>query len=162
MNDEMDIEKHLEFEGGENASVIISTEAQNCLQSLMRIWFEFERDLNQVPIISRLEYGTFTKLDYLNLLLNLRQQVIEGARWITRCASSFNRDYADVRSIVIGHAQEEHRDYIILEQDYVAAGGQLVDIEAYAKNAGSEALHAILCPRPSIIHIAPTKSTGFS
>jgi 3-oxoacyl-[acyl-carrier-protein] synthase-3 len=127
----------------------LNDQAQTCLQALMRIWFEFERNLNKVDIIRRLENGQFTTEDYQLLLLNLRQQVIEGSRWITRGASSFNRDFADIRSVVIGHAQEEHRDYEMLEKDFVAAGGNLHDIQSRARNVGSEALHAFLMYRAS-------------
>ncbi|MGR2738728.1 iron-containing redox enzyme family protein [Billgrantia sp. Q4P2] len=122
---------------------------QECLQGLMRVWFDFERQLGRVPVIQRLERGNFTREDYRNLLLHLRQQVIEGARWITRGASSFERDYADVRSEVIGHAKEEHRDYEMLEADFVAAGGEPDEIRAGQRNAGSEALHAFMMYRAS-------------
>src|SRR5262245_66203763 len=81
---------------------------QECLRRLMREWFEFERRLAAVPIIRRLDLGTFTREDYRGLLLNLRQQVIEGSRWIARSASSFDRDHADIRSLVLRHAHDEH------------------------------------------------------
>lgn len=109
---------------------VLSEHGQQCLQGLMRIWFDFERQLGRVDIIARLQRGQFTVHDYQKLLLNLRQQVVEGARWITRTASSFDRDYADVRAVVIGHAQEEHRDYEVLEQDYLATGGNLTIFSA--------------------------------
>ena len=83
-------------------------------------------------------------VDYQRLLLNLRAQVVEGARWITRAASSFDRDHASIRSIIITHAKDEHRDYEILEQDYMRAGGQLEVIQAAERNIGSEALAAFL------------------
>jgi hypothetical protein len=128
----------------------IQTEhGQACLRGLMRIWFDFERQLGRVPLIQRLERGQFSREDYRRLLLHWRQQVIEGARWITRTASSFDRDFADVRAEVIGHAREEHRDYEMLEQDYVAAGGALADIQQFPRNAGTEALHAFLMYRAS-------------
>ena len=127
----------------------LNKEAQLCLQQLLLIWFEFERRLNKVPIIKRLEIGYFTLEDYQSLLLHLRQQVIEGSRWITRSASSFNRDYSDVRSIVIGHAKDEHRDYEILETDYVKSGGTLEEIQSATRNIGTEALHGFLMHRAS-------------
>ena len=130
-------------------SVTLTPLAQECLRQLMQQWFDFERRLNRVPIIRRLEGGQFNVEDYLNLLRNHRQQVIEGARWISRCASSFDRNYADLRSVVIGHAKEEHRDYQMLEQDYVAAGGKLEEILNARRNAGTEALHAFLMYRAS-------------
>lgn len=115
----------------------------------MRTWFDFERRLEQVPIVERLNTDRFTIEDYRQLLLNLRQQVIEGSRWISRTASSFDRDYADVRSVIIGHAMDEHRDYEVLEQDYVAAGGKLADIQSRLRNPGSDALHSFLMYRAS-------------
>lgn len=117
---------------------------QSTLRRLMREWFNFERLLGEVPIIRRLDLGTFTRDDYQRLLLNLRPQVIEGSRWISRCASSFDRDHADIRSVILRHAHDEHRDYEVLERDYVASGGELTTIQARQKNPGSEALHAFL------------------
>jgi 3-oxoacyl-[acyl-carrier-protein] synthase-3 len=128
---------------------VLSPQGQQCLQALMRVWFEFERQLGRVPLLQRLARGQFSKADYCQLLLNWRQQVIEGSRWISRCASSFDRDYSDVRSIIIGHAREEHRDYEMLERDYVAAGGSLADIQQAARNVGTEALHGFLMYRAS-------------
>jgi hypothetical protein len=122
----------------------LSALGQETLRRLMREWFEFERQLAGVPIVRRLDLGTFTRDDYQRLLLNLRQQVIEGSRWISRCASSFDRDHADIRSTILRHAHDEHRDYEVLEQDYVALGGDLTTIRSQQKNVGSQALHAFL------------------
>ena len=128
---------------------VLTEQGQQCLQALMRTWFNFERQLGRVPLIQKLERGLFTEEDYRTLLLNLRQQVIEGSRWITRCASSFDRHFADVRSQVIGHAKDEHRDYLMLEEDYQAAGGSLETIQGADRNPGSEALHGFLMYRAS-------------
>jgi len=117
---------------------------QSTLRRLMREWFEFERRLAVVPIVKRLDLGTFTHDDYKHLLLNLRPQVVEGSRWISRCASSFDRDHADIRSVILSHAHDEHRDYEVMEKDFLALGGELSVIRAQRKNAGSEALHAFL------------------
>jgi len=117
---------------------------QTTLRRLMQEWFNFERLLGTVPIVRRLDVGTFTRDDYQRLLLNLRPQVVEGSRWISRCASSFDRDHADIRSVILRHAHDEHRDYEVLEQDFVATGGDLARIRAQPRNPGSEALHAFL------------------
>jgi 3-oxoacyl-[acyl-carrier-protein] synthase-3 len=117
---------------------------QATLRRLMRVWFRFECDLATVPIVRRLDLGTFNRADYQRLLLNLRPQVVEGSRWISRCASSFDREHADIRSVVLRHAHDEHRDYEILDTDFAAIGGDLDTIRAQPKNAGSEALHAFL------------------
>jgi hypothetical protein len=128
---------------------VFSELGQATLRQLLRAWFDFERRLSRVAIVERLEAGTFGRADYQRLLLHLRQQVIEGSRWIARAASSFDRDHADVRSTVIGHAHDEHRDYEVLEQDYVAAGGDLEALRAQPRNPGSEALHGYLMHRAS-------------
>jgi len=122
----------------------LSELGQETLRRLMREWFEFERRLAGVPIVRRLDLGTFTREDYQRLLLNLRPQVVEGSRWISRCASSFDRDHADIRSVILGHAHDEHRDYEVLEQDFVATGGDLATIRGREKNLGSQTLHAFL------------------
>jgi 3-oxoacyl-[acyl-carrier-protein] synthase-3 len=128
---------------------VLSAIGQSALRQLLRAWFDFERRLSRVPVIQRLERDTFGQTDYLKLLLHLRQQVIEGSRWITRAASSFDRDHADVRSAIIGHAHDEHRDYEVLERDYTAAGGDLAVLRAQPRNLGSEALHGYLMYRAS-------------
>lgn len=120
---------------------------QGTLRRLVRAWFQFERRLAVVPIVRRIDLGTFTREDYQRLLLNLRPQVVEGSRWISRCASSFDREHADIRSVVLCHAHDEHRDYEILETDYVATGGNLKTIREQPRNIGSEALNAFLMHR---------------
>lgn len=130
---------------------IIKTElGQKCLQGLLQAWLEFDKHLSKVPVIKRLESQRLSIEDYRKLLLNMRQQVIEGSRWISRTASSFDRDHSDIRSSVIHHAHEEHRDYLMIEKDYVACGGLLEDIQSATKNIGSEALHGYLMYRASL------------
>lgn len=128
---------------------VLTEHGQHALRLLLRSWFEFERRLGKVPMLRRLDTGKFSLEDYQRLLLTLRPQVVEGARWITRCASSFDRDHADIRSVVIQHAFDEHRDYEILEKDYVASGGELETIRAQRMNIGSECLHSFLMHRAS-------------
>lgn len=112
------------------------------LRELMIVWSDFELKLRTVPIVSKLHRGDFTPSDYLALLRNLRPQVVEGARWIARAASNMT-DF-ELRSLFIGHAQDEHRDFRMLERNYVSVGGNLEDITQAAKNIGSEALSAFI------------------
>jgi hypothetical protein len=126
---------------------VLTDLGQETLRRLIRVWFDFERRLAKVPIVRRLDLGQFNLEDYQKLLLNLRPQVVEGARWISRCASSFDRDNADIRSVIIGHAQDEHRDYEVLEADYVTSGGDLQALRLQPRNPGSEALHCFLMYR---------------
>jgi 3-oxoacyl-[acyl-carrier-protein] synthase III len=109
---------------------------------LARVWADLERRLSAVPLVRRIETGTATVEDYRALLLNLRQQVVEGGRWISRAASNFSAELFELRSAAIRHAAEEHRDFQLLERDYVAVGGDLETIRTAAKNPGAEALSA--------------------
>lgn len=129
--------------------LVLTENGQTCLKALLKVWLDFDLALSKVPIVRRLEQGRLSLEDYQLLLLNLRQQVIEGSRWISRCASSFDRNYSDVRSKVISHAKDEHQDYQLLEADYVATGGALESIQNAPKNTGSEALHGFLMYRAS-------------
>jgi len=107
---------------------------------LADVWIELEERLAQVPILQRLDAGTVTLHDYERLLFNLRQQVVDGSPWISRAASNFDIAHFALRAAAIKHAEEEHRDYLMLERDYVAIGGSLEELRAGRKNLGSEAL----------------------
>ena len=114
------------------------------LEELALVWAGFETQLSRVPIVKRIETGTASLEDYRSLLYNLRQQVLEGARWITRAASNLTVEYTDLRAEFIEHAAEEQRDFRMLEDDYVAVGGRREDIQSGTKNSGSEALSAFM------------------
>jgi len=114
--------------------------AESLFTRLTEVWADLEERLDRVPILSRLAEGTVTIDDYSRLLFNLRQQVVDGSPWISRAASSFDVDHLTLRSAAIRHAEEEHRDYLMLERDYVAIGGSLDELRAGRKNLGSEAL----------------------
>ena len=77
--------------------------------------------------MARLNGGQLTPEDYKALLFNLRQQVIDGSRWISRAASNITGDYFPIRSAFISHSSDEHRDYEMLEQNYVSVGGSIED-----------------------------------
>jgi 3-oxoacyl-[acyl-carrier-protein] synthase III len=111
---------------------------------LAGVWGELERRLRTVPLIQRIEAGTASLEDYRGLLRNLRPQVVEGGRWIARAASNFTVDLFELRSAAIHHAAEEHRDFRMLEEDYVSVGGSLEEIQSAPKNIGSEALSAFM------------------
>ncbi|MET0295940.1 MAG: iron-containing redox enzyme family protein [Leifsonia flava] len=109
-------------------------------ERLAQVWAELEEHLARVPVLRRLDEGTVTIEDYQRLLFNLRQQVVDGSPWISRAASNFDVDHFTLRSAAIRHAEEEHRDYLMIERDYVAVGGTLEELRAGRKNVGSEAL----------------------
>lgn len=118
--------------------------AETVMQNLLIVWSDFDSQLNQVPLIDKLNRRKFRREDYLTLLLNLRQQVIEGSGWIARAASFMEPRYAEFRSRLLAHAVAEHRDYQLLEQDYLSVGGTLDEIQAAKKNIGSEAFSAFM------------------
>jgi hypothetical protein len=117
-----------------------TTVAESLFDRLSAVWTDLEERLDRVPILSGLAEGTVTIDDYSRLLFNLRQQVVDGSPWISRAASNFDVDHFVLRSAAIRHAEEEHRDYLMLERDYVAIGGSLDELRAGRKNIGSEAL----------------------
>jgi len=123
--------------------------AQSLVRGLAGVWFDFEDRLRHVPIVGRLSDGRFTIEDYRALLFNLRQQVIDGSRWIARAASSITPEFFPIRSAFIAHTSDEHRDFEMLERNYAAAGGNLADIRAGRKNIGSEALSAYILHKAS-------------
>lgn len=113
-------------------------------EELAFVWLEFEGRLAVVPVVAHVEHGTVTVDEYRELLLGLRQQVIEGGRWIALAASSMSIELFSVRSLLIMHAAEEHTDYQMLERDYESVGGNPADMNAQPKNIGSDALSAYM------------------
>ncbi|MDC0709115.1 3-oxoacyl-[acyl-carrier-protein] synthase III C-terminal domain-containing protein [Stigmatella sp. ncwal1] len=122
---------------------------EKLVRELTHVWVDFEGKLQQVPILEKLSRGVFTVEDYQELLINLRQQVVEGSRWIARAASSITAEHLALRSSFIRHARDEHRDYEMLERHYVSLGGRQEDIARAPKNIGSEALSAWMFHRAS-------------
>jgi 3-oxoacyl-[acyl-carrier-protein] synthase-3 len=120
---------------------------QAVMRGLLKLWGEFAAELDQVPIIDKLNRGKFRLDDYRELLRNHRQQVVEGARWIARAASSIDERYLELRARFLRHAVTEHRDFEMIEADYVSVGGRLEDIVTAPKNIGTEALHAFIFHR---------------
>jgi hypothetical protein len=113
-------------------------------RALAMVWIDFESGLMRVPLIARLTSSRLRLEDYQRLLVNLRQQVVEGGRWISRGASSLGQNHEELRSLFIRHAAAEHRDYRLLEENYVATGGDRDVIRSTPKNIGSEALSAFM------------------
>lgn len=118
------------------------TTVAETLRQLTIIFTEFEGRLEQAPLIRKLTRGRFVLADYHAFLIGLRQQVVDGALWMSRAASNIDEDHLELRSTLMRHAVTEHRDFRLLEQDLVAAGGDLAAMQSAEKNVGSEALSA--------------------
>jgi 3-oxoacyl-[acyl-carrier-protein] synthase-3 len=123
---------------------------RSAFAQLAQVWAEFQRSLARVPVVRRIEDGTATAEDYRRLLLNLRQQVVDGGRWIALAASNFSAGLFWLRSAAIQHAADEHRDFRLLEADFAAAGGDPDEITTAAANIGSAALSAFVFHRASL------------
>ena len=122
---------------------------EGLVRQLARVWIDFESQLNNVPIVKKIREGRLTVADYRELLFNLRQQVIDGSRWISRAASNLTTENFPIRSAFIGHSSDEHRDFEMLERDYASVGGNVEDIRAGTKNIGSTALSEFILGRAS-------------
>jgi 3-oxoacyl-[acyl-carrier-protein] synthase-3 len=120
------------------------------LHGLAEVWAEFERGLARVPVIRRIEDGTASVHDYRRLLLNLRQQVVDGGRWISLAAANFSVELFWMRSAAIRHAADEHQDFQLLERDYISVGGDPLAMNSTPANVGSCALSAFVFHRAGL------------
>lgn len=120
----------------------MSESVADVLRKLAIVFTDFEGRLERAPLIKKLSRGRFELADYHAFLINLRQQVKEGALWMSRAASNIDEAHLELRSTLMRHAVTEHRDFRLLEADFAASGGKLEDIQGAEKNIGSEALSA--------------------
>lgn len=130
--------------------------SEDVMRGLIKVWTDFDTILDTVPFIDKINRGKFRVEDYKMLLLNHRQQVVEGSRWIARAASSIDSNYLEQRSTFLKHAITEHKDYRMLEESYISLGGTLDEIRSAPKNIGSEALHAYMyhhASQPNPFHL---------
>ena len=114
------------------------------VRQLSTVWIGFETQLLKVPIVARIHNGTLRLEDYKLLLHDLRQQVIDGSQWITRAASNIDIGLFELRSAFIRHAATEHKDYQLLEKNFVALGEPASAIQTEKKNIGSMALSSFM------------------
>ena len=120
----------------------MSDSVSDVLRKLTIVFASFEQRLEATPLLRKLARGQFSMALYQSFLVGLRQQVLHGARWMSRAASNIGEPHLELRSLVMRHAVTEHRDYRLLEADYVATGGDLETIQSAPMNIGSEALSA--------------------
>lgn len=123
--------------------------SEEVMRGLIKVWADFETKLDTVPLLEKLNRGKFRLEDYKALLINHRQQVVEGGRWIARAASSIDEHYSEMRSKFLQHCVTEHKDFKMLEANYVSIGGKLEEIQNGEKNIGSEALNAFMFHKAS-------------
>jgi 3-oxoacyl-[acyl-carrier-protein] synthase-3 len=117
---------------------------------LAEVWAELEQALARVPVVRRIEDGTATLDDYRRLLVNLRQQVVDGGRWISLAAANFSAELFWLGSAAIQHAADEHRDFQMLDRDFAATGGDPGLMPSTPPNVGSAALSAFVFYRAGL------------
>ncbi len=118
--------------------------SEEVMRALLKIWGDFTSKLDKVPIIEKLNRGRFRIEDYRRLLHNHRQQVVEGGRWIAMAGANVGNEHFEIRSKLLNHSVTEHRDFKMLEDNYVSVGGNLEDIQNGEKNIGTEALNSFM------------------
>ena len=119
------------------------------IRQLSQIWINFENKLLQIPIVEKIHAGKLSLEDYKLLLMDLRQQVIDGSQWISRAASNIDINIFELRSAFIKHTAAEHRDFQMLEKNYVALGESLDKMQSGQKNIGSVALTSFMFQQAS-------------
>src|SRR5260370_38396735 len=85
------------------------------LRKLAVVWTDFEGRLAATPLIRKLTRGRLALEDYWALLVNLRQQVKDGALWMSRAASNIDEDHLELRSRLMKHPVTEHPAFRLLE-----------------------------------------------
>ena len=110
----------------------------------------FERDLPTVPLLRRIDLGTYTVEDSSVPFAQPSPTGHRGVEMDHPCgpAALIEIMLKSVQRLLLT-AVDEHRDYELLERDYVASGGRVEDIQAMERNLGSEALHGYLMHRSS-------------
>ncbi len=130
--------------------IIDKTETSEWLiRNLAQIWIDFETELLKVPVVSKIHAGNLSISDYRLLLTDLRQQVIDGAQWISRAASNIDIDLFELRSAFIKHTATEHKDYQMLEKNFENLGESADTIRTGEKNIGTVALTSFMFQQAS-------------
>ncbi|MAJ50120.1 MAG: hypothetical protein CMB82_00685 [Flammeovirgaceae bacterium] len=119
------------------------------IRQLTKTWIDFETNLLKTPIITKIHEGKLSIDDYKLLLIDIRQQVIDGSQWMSRAASNIDIDLFELRSAFIRHTATEHKDYQMLEKNYVALGEKIGTIRSGEKNIGSVALTSFMFQQAS-------------
>jgi 3-oxoacyl-[acyl-carrier-protein] synthase-3 len=119
------------------------------VRQLSQVWIDFESELLQTPIVQKIHSGNLSLENYLLLLRDLRQQVIDGSQWISRAASNIDIDLFELRSAFIRHTATEHKDYQLLEKNYENLGAPKEEILTGEKNIGTLALTSFMFQQAS-------------
>ncbi|XZG69543.1 iron-containing redox enzyme family protein [Chitinibacteraceae bacterium HSL-7] len=113
------------------------------ITELAGIWHDYRSAVWRSPVVRRLVSGRFDAAAYCNWTAHWVPQVREGSRWMREAVASLTGDFATLGALIETHASDEQNDFMVLYQDYLAAGGS-APIDALRRNPGGEALNAYL------------------
>lgn len=113
------------------------------LTSLANIWHNYRSDVWRSPVIHKLVSRKFTQDDYRQWTAQWVPQVREGSKWMREAVQSLSEDYAALGELIETHAGDEQNDFMILYQDYLAAGGTTA-LDDLRRNPGGDALNTYL------------------
>lgn len=116
---------------------------QELLTTLAQVWHDYRSHVWRSPIIHKLVNNAFTQADYCNWTSQWVPQVREGSKWMREAVASLTEDYSDLAALIETHAGDEQNDFMILYQDYRAAGGNLA-LDDLQRNPGGNALNSYL------------------
>ncbi|MGM8227351.1 iron-containing redox enzyme family protein [Cellvibrio sp. ARAG 10.3] len=113
------------------------------LTSLANIWHNYRSDVWRSPVIHKLVSRKFTQDDYRQWTAQWVPQVREGSKWMREAVQSLSEKYAALGELIETHAGDEQNDFMILYQDYLAAGGTTA-LDDLRRNPGGDALNTYL------------------
>lgn len=116
---------------------------QQLLTALAGVWHDYRSSVWRSPVLHKLVSGRFEVADYRSWTAQWVPQVREGSKWMREAVASLSGPYAELGELIETHAGDEQNDFMILYQDYQAAGGAQ-PLEALRRNPGGEALNAYL------------------
>jgi 3-oxoacyl-[acyl-carrier-protein] synthase III len=116
---------------------------QAVLTSLAQVWHDYRSQVWRSPIIHKLVDQKFTRQDYQLWTAQWVPQVREGSKWMREAVGSLTETYADLAALIELHASDEQNDFMILYQDYCAAGG-ICELDELRRNPGGDALNSYL------------------
>jgi 3-oxoacyl-[acyl-carrier-protein] synthase-3 len=122
---------------------------QSLLTSLAQVWHDYRSQVWRSPVIHKLVSQEFTQHDYCEWTSQWVPQVREGSKWMREAVASLTDDYSDLAALIEVHAGDEQNDFMILFEDYRAAGGEL-GLDELQRNPGGNALNTYLHSLASI------------
>lgn len=113
------------------------------LKELATVWQEYRSAAWRTPLIQRLVGRQFTAADYRRWMAHWIPQVREGSKWMFEAVENIGEPFLLLKALITEHGNDEKNDFMILYDDYRAAGGEL-PLDALVRNPGGEALNAYM------------------